>query len=115
MFAAVVSADLTGEQGAWRTNGSLLARSTLIVGHAQGDTSRQTAALDGLRRSGDAKSLELAARRLWAVGPLGPLAEVTRRIHPGSWTHTTPTLDVTVSMCSLTTRSSSRARPRRSS
>jgi len=89
MFAAVVSADLTGEQRAWRTNGSLLARNTLIVGHAQGDTSRQTGALDELRRSGDAKSLELAARRLWAVGPLGPLAEAARRIHPGSRTHTT--------------------------
>jgi hypothetical protein len=89
LFAAVVSAHLTGEQGAWRTIGSLLARDTLIVQHAGGDTSRQTAALDELRRSGDEKSLELAARLLWAVGPLGPLTEAARRIQPVSWTHTT--------------------------
>jgi hypothetical protein len=89
LLAAVVSAHLTGEQGAWRTVGSLLARDTLIVQHAGGDASRQAAALDELRRSGDEKSLELAARRLWVVGPLGPLAEAGRRIQPGSWTHTT--------------------------
>jgi Domain of unknown function (DUF4365) len=88
LFAAVVSAHLTGEQGAWRTIGSLLARDTLIGQHAQGDTRRQTEALDELRRSGDEKSLELAARRLWVVGPLGPLTEAARRIQPGSWTHT---------------------------
>jgi hypothetical protein len=88
LFAAVVGADLTGEQGAWRTNGSLLARDTLIVQHARGDTTRQAGALDELRRSGDEKSLELAARRLWVVGPLGPLIEAARRIQPGSWTHT---------------------------
>jgi hypothetical protein len=89
LFAAVVSADLTGEQGAWRATGSLLARNTLMVQHAGGDTSRQTGALDELRRSGDEKALALAAERLWAIGPLGPLAEATRRIQPGSWSHTT--------------------------
>jgi Domain of unknown function (DUF4365) len=89
LFAAVVSADLTGEQGIWRATGSLLARNTLMVQHAGGDTGRQTGALDELRRSGDEKSLALAARRLWAIGPLGPLAEAARRIQPGSWTHTT--------------------------
>jgi hypothetical protein len=82
----VVNAHLTGEQGAWRTMGSLLARDTLMVQHAGGDTSRQAAAVDELRRSGDEKSLELAARRLWEVGPL---TEAARRIQPGSWTHTT--------------------------
>jgi hypothetical protein len=89
LLAAMVSADLTGEQGAWQKIGSLLARNTLIIQHAHGDTSRQTGALDELRRSGDEKSLDLAARRLWAVGPLGPLAEAARRVQPGSWTHTT--------------------------
>jgi hypothetical protein len=89
LFAAVVGAHLTGEQGAWRTTGSLLARGTLTVQHAEGDSSRQAAALDELRRSGDEKSLELAARRLWVVGPLGPLTEAARRVQPGSWTHTT--------------------------
>jgi hypothetical protein len=89
LFAAVVSAHLTGEQGAWRTIGSLLARDTLMVQHAGGDSSRQAAAVDELRRSGDEKSLELAARRLWVVGPLGPLTEAARRVQPGSWTHTT--------------------------
>lgn len=88
LFAALVSADLTGEQGTWRATGSLLARNTLLVEHAGGDSSRQTGALDELRRSGDEKSLALAARRLWAVGPLGPLADAARRIQPGSWTHT---------------------------
>jgi hypothetical protein len=89
LFAAVVSADLTGEHGTWRTTGSLLARNTLMVEHARADVSRQTGALDELRRSGDEKSLDLAARRLWAIGPLGPLTEAARRIQPGSWTHTT--------------------------
>lgn len=89
LLAGTVNAHLTGEQGAWRTMGSLLARDTLIVQHAAGDTRRQTEALDELRRSGDEKSLELAARRLWDVGPLGPLTEAARRIQPGSWTHTT--------------------------
>jgi len=89
LVAAMVSADLIGEQGARHRIGSLLARNTLIVEHARGDTSRQTEALDELRRSGDKKSLSLAARRLWAVGPLGPLTEAGRRIHPSSWTHTT--------------------------
>jgi hypothetical protein len=84
LFAAVVSADLTGEQGTWRTTGRLLACNTLIVEHARGDVSRQTGALDELRRSGDENSLALAARRLWAIGPLGPLAEAARRIQPGS-------------------------------
>jgi Domain of unknown function (DUF4365) len=88
LLAGVVSAHLTGEQGAWQRFGSLLARDTLIVQHAGGDTSRQTEALDELRRSGDEQSLALAARRLRAVGPLGPLAEAARRIHAGSWTHT---------------------------
>jgi hypothetical protein len=88
LFAAVVNAHLTGDQGAWRRIGSLLARNTLLIQHAGGDTSRQTEALDELRRSGDEKMLELATRRLWAVGPLGPLAEAARRIQPGSWTHT---------------------------
>ncbi len=89
LAAATVNAHLTGEQGAWRSIGSLLARDTLIVQHAADDTSRQTAALDELRRSGDEKSLELAARRLWVVGPLGPLTEAARRVQAGSWTHTT--------------------------
>jgi hypothetical protein len=33
--------------------------------------------------------LELAARRLWVVGPLGPLTEAARRVQPGSWIHST--------------------------
>ena len=132
LFAALVSADLTGEQGAWRTTGSLLACNTLMVQHSRGDTSRQADALDELRRSGDAKSLELAARRLWNLGPLGPLADAARRIQPGSWTHTAAranlafgsmpvtfwtrprpaTRPATASPSSLMTPSSPRGRPR---
>jgi hypothetical protein len=96
LFAGVLSADLTGAQGAWRAIGSLLARNTLLVGHAQGDATRQTDGLDALRRSGDEKSLDLAAARLWAVGPLGPLADAARRIQPGSWTHTTARTNLTL-------------------
>jgi hypothetical protein len=88
LYAAVLSADMTGAQGAFQANGSLLARNTLMAGHAQRDTNRQADGLDALRRSGDEKSLDLAARRLWEVGPLGPLAEAARRIQPSSWTHT---------------------------
>ena len=89
LLAAMLSAHLTGEQGAWRRFGSLLARDTLIIQHARGDTSRQTAAVDELRRSGDEQWLQLAVRRLWAIGPLGPLTEAAQRVQPGSWTHTT--------------------------
>jgi len=74
--------------GAWRTNGSLLARNTLIVAHAHGDTSRQTGALDELRRA--------ATPSRWTSPPAGSglsarsgrLGEAARRIQPGSWTHT---------------------------
>ena len=75
--------------GAWQRAGSLLARNTLVDQHARGDAARQADALDELRRSGDQASLRLAARRLWNIGPLDPLADAARRIRPGSWTHTT--------------------------
>jgi hypothetical protein len=89
LFAAVLNADLTGDQGTWEQAGSLLARNTLVDQHARGDAARQADALDELRRSGDQASLRLAARRLWNIGPLGPLADAARRVRPGSWTHTT--------------------------
>lgn len=88
LFAALVNADLNGDQGAWERAGSLLARNTLVDENARGDAARQADALDELRRSGDKKSLQLAARRLWTIGPLGPLADAAGRIGPGSWTHT---------------------------
>ena len=89
LFAALLNAHLTGDQGAWRQAGSLLARNTLVDQHARGNATHQAEALDELRRSGDKASLALAARRLWAIGPFGPLADAARRIGPGSWTHTT--------------------------
>ena len=89
LFAALVNADLTGDHGAWERAGSLLARNTLVDQHACGDTARQADALDELRRSGDQASLRLAARRLWNIGPLDPLADAAGRIRFGSWTHTT--------------------------
>jgi len=91
LFAALMNADLSGEQGDWRRAGSLLARHTLVVQHERGDLARQSDALDELRRSGDKSSLTLAARRLWTIGPLGPLADAARRVRSGSWTHTTAT------------------------
>jgi hypothetical protein len=89
LFAALVNADLTGDQGTWQQAGSLLARNTLVDQHARGDAARQADALDELRRSGDKASLRLAARRLWNIGPLDPLADAAGRMGPGSWTHTT--------------------------
>jgi hypothetical protein len=89
LFAVVMNADLTGDQGEWRQTGSLLARNTLVDQHARGDAARQADALDELRRSGDKASLALAVRRLWAIGPLDPLADAARRVRPSSWTHTT--------------------------
>ncbi len=89
LFAAVMNADLIGDQGAWRQAGSLLACNTLVDQHARGDAARQADALDELRRSGDKASLAMATRRLWAIGPLDPLADAARRIRPSSWTQTT--------------------------
>jgi len=94
LFAALMNADLSGEQGDWRRAGSLLARHTLVVQHERGDLARQSDALDELRRSGDKSSLTLAARRLWTIGPLGPLADAARRVRSGSWTHTTASVNL---------------------
>jgi len=89
LFAALMNADLSGEHAEWRRAGSLLARHTLVDQHDRCDLARQADALDELRRSGDKSSLTLAARRLWTIGPLGPLTDAARRIRSGSWTHTT--------------------------
>jgi hypothetical protein len=86
LYAAMLSAHLTGEQAEWRARSSMLARHTLALGLSV-DGSHLTTALGELRRSGDDKSLSLAAERLWAVGPLDALAAAVVQIGPTSWTH----------------------------
>ena len=86
LYGAMLSAHLTGEQGEWRAASSRLARHALALGDSD-DGSHLTAALGDLRRSGDHKSLSLAADRLWAVGPLDALAAAVAEIGPTSWTH----------------------------
>lgn len=89
LYAAMLSAHLTGEQGEWRAASSRLARHALALGESD-DGSHLTAALGDLRRSGDHKSLSLAADRLWAVGPLDAIASAVAEIGPtSSWTHST--------------------------
>lgn len=87
LFAAHMNAHLSADHGTSLTTGSLLARNTLMFGDAT-DKCRAEA-LNDLRRSGDARSVERAARRLWATGPLAPLADAASRIRPDSWTHST--------------------------
>ena len=86
--AAVTSGGLLGDQGTWRSYSSLLGRHLVIDAHRHRDDKVLTDGLRLLRRSGDAKALKQAARRLLDVGPLLPLAKVAAEISPNSWTHT---------------------------
>lgn len=88
LFAAMLNAHLVGEHGAWRARSSLLARHALMDAHNSGEADRVAEALGDLRKSGNAKSLKAAARRVWQVGPLEALAVAVGRIGPRSWTHT---------------------------
>jgi hypothetical protein len=95
LFAAHMNAHLTGEYGAALATGSLLARNTLLMGTVDGED-RRADALNDLRLSGDARSVEQAACHLWATGPLPPLANAARQIQPSSWTHTTARANLTL-------------------
>lgn len=86
LFAAALNADLAADHGSWRAHESLRARDLLLTAH---DKSDLVEGLDSLRRSGDWKSLELAARHVRAVGPLEALRQAVARVREGSWTHTT--------------------------
>jgi transposase len=88
LFAAMLNAHLAGEHGAWRARSSLLARHVLMDAHKGGEADRVAEAIDDLRKSGDAKSVGAAARRIWQVGPLEALAVAVGRIGSRSWTHT---------------------------
>jgi hypothetical protein len=89
LFAAELNADVSGEHGTWRAISALAARHQLMTA-SSGYPQTLAEALDALRRSGDAASLELAASHLWKVGPAGAVAAAVSRIPaPESWTHTT--------------------------
>jgi hypothetical protein len=89
LFAAELNAHVTGEHGAWRAISALGARHRLMAA-ASDDPSSLAEGLDALRRSGDAKSVELAATHLWQLGPANAVADALKKIPaPGFWTHTT--------------------------
>lgn len=87
LFAAELSADLTGEQASWRGVAALSARLSLIKAHAQDDVTAVAEALDGLRRSGDKPSLKLAITHIRRVGPAAALSMATSSLDPTTWTH----------------------------
>jgi hypothetical protein len=88
LFAAELNADVTGEHGVWRAVSALGARHRLMTSFD--DVPSMADALDALRRSGDAASLDLAATHLWQLGPVEAVADAVNRIpSPDSWTHTT--------------------------
>lgn len=88
LFSAELNAELAGEQSAWRGVASLAARQALVRAHQQGDHDEVASELDHLRRSGDGKSLELAARHLRRIGPADALAAAVGLLQETSWTHT---------------------------
>ncbi len=89
LYAVQLGAHLTGEHSTWRGATSLLAQHTLMFWTPQDGPNRYAGALDDLRRSGDRKSINLAAIRTWRAGPTTALADVTCRVHDIPWTHTT--------------------------
>ncbi|MFV1992153.1 MAG: DUF4365 domain-containing protein, partial [Acidimicrobiales bacterium] len=91
LFAAELSADLTGEHGTWRAVSALGAKQRLMNAAAAGDeTGELVEGLDSLRRSGDDKSLQLALLHLVQTGPIEAVALAVNKIPPvDRWTHTT--------------------------
>ncbi|WP_326724696.1 DUF4365 domain-containing protein [Streptomyces sp. NBC_00243] len=89
LFAAMLSAHFSGEHGVWRATGSLLARHTLMDERNVDGQDRTASALDDLRRSGDASSVEKALRYLRRTGPIGALVESVAAVGVDNWTHTT--------------------------
>ncbi|MGW5738948.1 MULTISPECIES: DUF4365 domain-containing protein [Streptomyces] len=89
IFSAQLNAHLVGEHSIWRALSSLLARHTLIEGIDANDHSRSAEAINDLRRSGDADSVERALRLVRRTGPLAALLDVPAEIQAHSWTHTT--------------------------
>ena len=94
LFAAELSADITGEHNRWKHAGALYGRQRLVdAASSDGDDGSRLSelfeGLSALRRSGDDKSLQRAIRQLCYDGPIGPVVEVVNNIRPTGWTHTT--------------------------
>lgn len=91
LFAAELSADLTGEHGTWRAIASLAAKRQLIgASSTHNETSELVEGLRALRISGDTAGLKLAVAHLRRVGPLEAVREALHEVPPiNYWTHTT--------------------------
>lgn len=87
LYSAALTASLVGDQGAWRSSSSLLARTDLM----RGSNSEITAeAVNGLRRSGDDKSLKDLLLRGWHYGPAAALQRAVAELpRIDGWTHST--------------------------
>lgn len=90
LFAAELSADITGEQGRWRAASTLRARNRLMSASTScKEVSELVEGVDALRRSGDNQSLKLAIDRFHSVGPLRALSTAVNKIPLRNWTYTT--------------------------
>lgn len=89
LFAAELNADLTAEQGAWRSVSERRGLRLLMRASDGDEVDDLTEGLDILRRCGRQKSLERAIGHLLRVGPAGALAQSLRRLPKTGWTSTT--------------------------
>ncbi|WP_342761272.1 DUF4365 domain-containing protein [Glycomyces sambucus] len=86
LFAAQIQANLTGDRDDWRTYLSFSGQNTLL--DKTDDRSIQIA-LSDLKLSGDAKTLELATRKICDDGPLQVLRKFATSIRNSNWSYTT--------------------------
>lgn len=90
LFAAELSADLTGEHGSWRAAAELGARHRLMAAsRSSHEEDELTEGIDALRRSGEASALKLAVAHLRRVGPVESLSRAATKLTLSGWTHTT--------------------------
>lgn len=91
LFAAELSADITGDHGTWKAMSSLAGRQRLMGASDSNDQIAEIIeGIDALRRSGSSRHIELALDHLNRRGPVEAMTKSVRKIPPVSkWTHTT--------------------------
>ena len=91
LFSAELSADISGNHGAWKAMSSLAGRHRIAKSSESTDEIGEVVeGLDALRRSGNSRHIEIALTRLRRRGPTDSMTKTVRKIPPPSrWTHTT--------------------------